>query len=277
VKLGQERGARYLAQPRYTGRQVWNKQRKDEILLDVNDVARGYETRLRWNDTGQWVWSENLAREPLISAEDFDAAQAIMADAGRGRQAAHETRQRVRNPYDLRGRLYCGSCGRKMHGQYSNNDPYYRCRYPKEYALAGHVRHPANVYLREASILPAIDSWLAILFTPRRLTQTITELQQAQAQPANTGPAAPAPDTRAVLADCDARLARYQAALDAGADPRAIAGWTRQVTAERAAALTRDTTQHGFDGEADFVLNAVTSRPSTERRVSNGRRSLSPL
>ena len=41
--------------PRYTGRQVWNKQRKDEVLLDVHDVARGYETRLRWNDTGQWV------------------------------------------------------------------------------------------------------------------------------------------------------------------------------------------------------------------------------
>jgi len=53
-----------LRNPRYTGRQVWNKQRKDEILLDVNDVARGYETRLRWNDTGQWVWSETLAQEP---------------------------------------------------------------------------------------------------------------------------------------------------------------------------------------------------------------------
>ena len=47
-----------LRNPRYTGRQVWNKQRKDEILLDVNDVVRGYETRLRWNDTGQWIWSD---------------------------------------------------------------------------------------------------------------------------------------------------------------------------------------------------------------------------
>ena len=30
-----------VTNPRYTGRQVWNKQRKDEILLDVNDVAAG--------------------------------------------------------------------------------------------------------------------------------------------------------------------------------------------------------------------------------------------
>ena len=87
-----------LRNPRYTGRQVWNKQRKDEILLDVNDVARGYETRLRWNDTGQWIWSDTIAQEPLVSAEDFEAAQAIIAGAGRARQASHETRQRVRNP-----------------------------------------------------------------------------------------------------------------------------------------------------------------------------------
>ncbi len=31
-----------LTNPRYTGRQVWNRQRKDEVLLDVNDVALGH-------------------------------------------------------------------------------------------------------------------------------------------------------------------------------------------------------------------------------------------
>jgi site-specific DNA recombinase len=166
-----------------------------------------------------------------------------MAGAGRTRQASHETRQRVRNPYALRGRLYCGSCGRKMQGQYSNRDAYYRCRYPKEYALASHVRHPGNVYLREADILPAIDTWLALIFAPHRLTQTITELQAAQTAPATPEPAAPGEDTRAAIADCDARLARYQAALDAGADPQTVAQWTRQVKAERTAALARDASQ----------------------------------
>ncbi|MFD0635314.1 hypothetical protein ACFQ9X_30995 [Catenulispora yoronensis] len=29
---------------------MWNKQRKDEVLLDVENVADGYETKLRWNE-----------------------------------------------------------------------------------------------------------------------------------------------------------------------------------------------------------------------------------
>ena len=68
-------------------------------------------------------------------------------------------------------------------------------------------------------------------------------MQAAQAPPATPEPAAPAQDTQATLADCDARLARYQATLDAGADPQTIAEWTRQVKAERAAALARDVGQ----------------------------------
>ena len=130
-----------------------------------------------------------------------------------------------------------------MQGQYSNHGSYYRCRYPKEYALASHVRHPGNVYLREADILPAIDKWLSVIFAPHRLTQTIREMQAAQAPAAAPGPAAASEDTRAIIADCDARLARYQATLDAGADPQAVAEWTRQVKAERAAALARDASQ----------------------------------
>ena len=67
-----------------------------------------------------------------------------------------------------------------MQGQYSNQAPYYRCRYPREYALASHVTHPGNVYLREADVLPAIDRWLAVIFAPHRLEQTIREMQAAR-------------------------------------------------------------------------------------------------
>ena len=234
-----------VCNPRYTGRQVWNKQRKDEILLDVNDVAAGYETRMRWNEVGSWVWSDAIVHEPLISAGDFEAAQAIMAGAGRARRTSREAHQRVTHPYVLRGRLYCGYCGRRMQGQYSNQAPYYRCRYPREYALASHVRHPGNVYLREADLLPAIDRWLLVIFAPHQLEQTIREMQAAQdPSPGTAGLAPPAEDTQALIAGCDARLARYQAALDAGADPQAVAEWTRQVKAERAAALARDASQN---------------------------------
>src|SRR6266851_2590118 len=215
---------------------------RDEILLDVNDVAAGYETRMRWNQASSWIWSDTIAHEPLIPDGEFEAAQAIMAGAGRARRSRREVHQRVTHPYVLRGRLHCGYCGRRMQGQYSNHEPYYRCRYPKEYALASHVRHPGNVYLREADLLPAIDNWLVTIFAPHRLEQTIREMQAAQ-EPATPVPAPAAQDVHAVIADCDARLARYQAALDAGADPQAVAEWTRQVKAERAAALARDASQ----------------------------------
>ncbi|HEY1003709.1 MAG TPA: recombinase family protein [Streptosporangiaceae bacterium] len=185
-----------VCNPRYTGRQVWNRQRKDEILLDVNDVAAGYETRMRWNQAGSWVWSDAIAHEPLIPAADFEAAQAVMAGAGRARRGSREAHQRVTRPYVLRGRLYCGYCGRRMQGQYSNQAPYYRCRYPREYALASHVQHPGNVYLREADLLPAIDCWLLVIFAPYRLEQTIREMHQAQAPPVSPrSPKTPRPSS----------------------------------------------------------------------------------
>jgi hypothetical protein len=42
-----------LLNPRYTGRQVWNRVRTDEVLIDVDDVALGHENRHRWNDPSQ--------------------------------------------------------------------------------------------------------------------------------------------------------------------------------------------------------------------------------
>jgi hypothetical protein len=83
-----------LSNPRYTGRQVWNKQRKEEILLDVDNVAFGYETRLRWNQPDAWIWSTGTAHQPLIDAETFEHAQGLLAGKGAGRAlpraAAHQ-------------------------------------------------------------------------------------------------------------------------------------------------------------------------------------------
>jgi hypothetical protein len=31
------------------------------VLIDVEDVALGHTPKLRWNETGKWVWSDNLA------------------------------------------------------------------------------------------------------------------------------------------------------------------------------------------------------------------------
>ena len=228
-----------LANPRYTGRQVWNRQRKDEVLLDVANVADGYKTKMRWNEPGSWVWSEKTVHEPLVTIRDFETAQTIRSQAGRART----NRERgARKPYVFRGRLRCKPCGRKMHALHSHGRAYYRCRYPREYALANHVQHPTTVLLREDLFLPVLDTWLYKVFAPHRIRDTIREMTDAQ-EP--TGPSAAAdvgPDeTAALIAACDAKLEKYRAALEAGADPVTVAEWTRQVTAERAAALAMAT------------------------------------
>jgi site-specific DNA recombinase len=107
-----------LDNPRYTGRQVWNKQRKDEVLLDVENVADGYGTKLRWNEEGSGVWSDKVVHEALVSVEDFEAAKKIRAAHGHDRTGRE--RVRTRHVYVFKSRLVCGLCGRKMQGQQSN-------------------------------------------------------------------------------------------------------------------------------------------------------------
>ena len=56
-----------LTNPRYTGHQVWNKQRRQEVLLDIDDVALGHVTKLRWNSAGhQLRSSRGPARTPAV-------------------------------------------------------------------------------------------------------------------------------------------------------------------------------------------------------------------
>ncbi len=221
-----------LTNPRYTGHQVWNKQRKDEVLIDVNNVALGHETKLRWNDHEIWVWSTNIVHEPLIDMEAFRGVQQMLAGKGTGRK--HRERQATRHPYVFRGLLHCGICNRRMQGQQSKQRLYYRCRFPSEYALANTIDHPRNVYLNEADLLPPLDDWLAGAFAPQRLADTIERMQAAQPD-ITTAPGAEA--AARVIAECDAKLARYREALEAGTDPTLVATWTAEVQARRAEAL----------------------------------------
>jgi len=117
-----------LTNPRYTGHQVWNKQRKDEVLLDVDDVALGYITKMRWNESGKWIWSENVVHPLIIDRETFDQVQVLLA--GRATTPAEHKPHRARRPYALRGCLWCGICERRMQSHWANQAPYYRCRFP---------------------------------------------------------------------------------------------------------------------------------------------------
>ncbi|WP_433493692.1 recombinase family protein [Micromonospora sp. CA-248089] len=223
-----------LTNPRYTGRQVWNKQRTDEVLLDVDDVALGHTGVMRWNPRDKWVVSKEITHSPIVDDATFQQAQTLLERHRLGLDIPQRQR-RARNPYVFRGLIYCAACQRRMQGQYNHGAAYYRCRFPQEYALANEVEHPRNVYLREDALTDPLDTWLASAFAPDRLEKTITAMTDAQLgnQPSPAIAAA-----RATIAECDAKLERYRAALDAGADPSVVSSWIAQTQAERARAET---------------------------------------
>ena len=98
-----------LPNPRYTGHQVWNRQRTDKDLADPADVSLGHKSVQRWNLPDGWVISNRPAHEALVSEADFIAAQDISAARGPspgGDLAAPEKRR-----YLLAGLLVCGTCG----------------------------------------------------------------------------------------------------------------------------------------------------------------------
>ncbi|MFF4602551.1 recombinase family protein [Streptomyces sp. NPDC001339] len=220
-----------LANPRYTGRQIWNRQHKYESLLDIADVSLGYTTAMRWNPQNKWIISKKIVHTPLVDDETFADAQDILGS--RTRTGPAHGVKRTRNTYVLRGALIHALCQRKMQGHWSHDQAYYRCRYATEYALANHVHHPRNVYLRESWVLPPLDDWLGKVFLPHRLDDTI-DLMAAGAAPTQDTAAAQA--ARARIADCDAKLATHRAALEAGADPALISKWTAETQARRARA-----------------------------------------
>ncbi|MFD0882964.1 zinc ribbon domain-containing protein [Streptosporangium algeriense] len=190
-------------------------------------------TKQRWNDADQWIWSEQITHEPLVSTEDFQQVQAIRAGRGRcGNEVITHKPHPTHRRYTLRGVLFCGYCDRRMQRNWNNGQPCYRCRYPAEYALANKVDHPKTVYLRETDVLPDLDRWPAREFGGSRRDKTI-RLLAAYGQP-ETDVAAEAARRR--VAECDQKLARRRAALEAGADPVLVAQRMAETQAQRVAA-----------------------------------------
>jgi hypothetical protein len=67
--------ATILGDPRYTGREVWNRQRTDHDSAAMGRKRAGQ----RWNRPGDWVIPKVLAHLALVSENDFIAAQAVDA------------------------------------------------------------------------------------------------------------------------------------------------------------------------------------------------------
>ena len=221
-----------ITNPRYTGRQVWNKQRKDEVLIDVRDVALGHTTKMRWNDQAAWVQSDGISHPPIVSQDTFAQVQQLLIS--RRTRTGPRERIRTRHVYALAGQVVCDACDRKMQASRANGYVYYRCRFAAEYALANKISHPRNILIREAELVPALDRWLASQFEPDRVEATIDILTAAQDDPAEEQHALI--QARHVIGECEAKMARYQAAIDAGGDIHEISRWINKTKTERLAA-----------------------------------------
>jgi site-specific DNA recombinase len=69
--------AAILANPRYTGRQVWNRQPTDCDLVDPANTGLGYRQVQRWSLPEGWVISRRPAHPALVSEADFIAVQQV--------------------------------------------------------------------------------------------------------------------------------------------------------------------------------------------------------
>ncbi|WP_344534966.1 recombinase family protein [Streptomyces albiaxialis] len=208
-----------LTNPRYTGHQVWNRQRRQESLIDVENVALGHQSKQFWNAKEAWIRSEYPAHTALISQDIFQQVQDRMASrcpASTGREVV-----RTRHPRVFKGMIIREFCQRRMQGNWSGGVTRYRCRFPEEYALANRIDRPLSVSLREDVLVGPVDAWLAGAFAPSSIEHSLAALEEAQPDTSPTAESA-----RQALKECDRKLGRYRAALAAGADPALIAEWS---------------------------------------------------
>jgi len=147
--------------PRYTGRQVWNRQRTDTELADPGNVTLGHKSVPRWNLPDGWVISNRPAHPALVSEAGFVAAQDINAARGPAPQHAPVLRR-----YLLAGLLACGMCGRRMESAWSNGKAAYRCRHGRTSAMAPDPARPKNTYVREDKLLAHLPALHLLLTTP---------------------------------------------------------------------------------------------------------------
>jgi site-specific DNA recombinase len=175
-----------LSNPRYTGHQVWNRQRTDKELADPADVSLGHMSVQRWNLPDGWVISRRPAHPALVSEADFIAVQGI--NAARGPSPQGDLAVLGKRRYLLAGLLVCGTCGRRMESAWSNGKPAYRCRHGHTTASTPGPDRPKNAYVREDHIVPRLPALHLLLTEPaggqrrRRTRRGIDVRHQATAE-----------------------------------------------------------------------------------------------
>jgi site-specific DNA recombinase len=174
-----------LQNPRYTGHQVWNRQRTDKDLADPADVSLGHKSVQRWNLPGGWVISRKPAHEALVSEAGYIAAQDI--NAARGSSPRTDPGKVEKRRYLLAGLLKCGACGRRMESAWSNGKAAYRCRHGRTTASLPDPGRPKKAHVREALIVAHLAALHLLLTEPaggprRRRTRRGTDVRYQTAE-----------------------------------------------------------------------------------------------
>ncbi|MCQ6246237.1 recombinase family protein [Streptomyces malaysiensis] len=255
-----------LINPRYTGYEVWNKQRKEERLLDVDDVTLGHRTSMTHNPAEAWIRSNEPAHEAIISPDLFDTARTVRQQRARTQGRQERAGKHSARPYVLRGRIRCTLCGRKMQPATIHNHVYYRCGFnAQEQALYPDLTHPRTVYLREDIVCKALDQWIARAFASDRLTTTIKALAHASAAASTAETRTPEQtQARQTIKNCERRLARYQAALEAGADPTVVTHWINDAQRDKETAHNKLKALPATTRKKEPPLSAQQIRDITE-------------
>jgi site-specific DNA recombinase len=161
-----------LRNPRYTGYNVWNR----------HDKRKG---RPSVRPREEWVWSPEPTHEAIVDRERFEAVEDRAAYRGgpaRATRPKHYPQRSAARPgrfYILRGRAYCGLCGRRMEGSYQRAEHWMRCQFvTRRGVVAADVAdHPRVLGIKESILMEAVRTFMAErLFGPDRLALLREEL-----------------------------------------------------------------------------------------------------
>ena len=206
-----------IANPRYTGRQVWGRQPRHEVLLDPESPQDGYATIQRWAARSAWVESAELAHDPLVDEPTWQLAESIVSagvrSAASGGGRPHQgSRRSESSRYALAGLVACDACGRSTQGNTVRNLAFYRCRPDSSYAVP--LAHSGTYSVRDDGMLPKVDAWLTEVLSPANLEATARDIVDADGAGSRDDPAIAR--ARKDLLDAKRRVARHLDGLEAG-------------------------------------------------------------
>ncbi|WP_435110353.1 recombinase family protein [Nocardiopsis synnemataformans] len=138
--------AAILNNPRYTGRQVWQRNPGARSARASGSGSPSVQDQGR-----EWAVSKEVAHPALVSEKDFVAVQAV--------RASRPTKDGRVREYLCTGLLVCRTCGRRMDAHWVNDRPGYRCRHGHNSSRPRGSTRMKSLYVREDRAMAALAAW----------------------------------------------------------------------------------------------------------------------